>query len=334
MASLVKRGDVWWLDQYVGTGRPRIRRRLGRDKADAERVVAVLNSAQAEARASTSFDLPELLIEIAHSMQRDTPRLETLVSDFLDARRGALSEATIEWYGRYVARFATAFRADPLATVTLARVNRWLSSQTARSNIVRSLKSFGTYLEEEGIWPHNPLRRLKARRTARRVTILSDDQVRAADAALAGTAMLGPFRAGLYAGLRADEICHARLERYDREGAVLVIGPWGDWKTKNLKTRSVPIHARLAKLIRDGKSGWMFLAPRGGPWNRHHLYRQMKEVAGCGLHILRHTFVSRLLAAGVGSSVARDLAGHSTIAVTDGYAHTNLDALRAAIQRL
>ena len=50
--------------------------------------------------------------------------------------------------------------------------------------------------------------------------------------------------------------------------------------------------------------------------------------------MLRHTFISRLMAAGVGASVVRDLAGHSSISVTDGYAHTNLDELRDGVARL
>ena len=146
--------------------------------------------------------------------------------------------------------------------------------------------------------------------------------------------MEGPFLAALYAGLRRGEIAHVRLEYIDREAGLLEVRPFESWQTKNRKSRSVPLHPRLVAVLPEGASGWAFPRTTGKPWPVWSLSHQMKAVTGHGLHVLRHTFVSRLMAAGVGASVVRDLAGHSSISVTDRYAHTNLDELRDGVARL
>ncbi|WP_323119376.1 tyrosine-type recombinase/integrase [Burkholderia alba] len=49
---------------------------------------------------------------------------------------------------------------------------------------------------------------------------------------------------------------------------------------------------------------------------------------------LRHTFASWLVMEGVSLYVVKDLLGHSSITVTERYAHLSPDQGRAAVQRL
>jgi len=51
-------------------------------------------------------------------------------------------------------------------------------------------------------------------------------------------------------------------------------------------------------------------------------------------HVMRHTFASRLVAAGVDIVTVQQLLGHSTVTVTMRYTHTNLDSKRNAIAKL
>lgn len=52
------------------------------------------------------------------------------------------------------------------------------------------------------------------------------------------------------------------------------------------------------------------------------------------IHSLRHTLASRLVQKGVDLYVVRDLLGHSSITVTERYAHLNVDRLWKGIQTL
>ncbi|MFZ0462365.1 MAG: site-specific integrase, partial [Candidatus Acidiferrales bacterium] len=58
------------------------------------------------------------------------------------------------------------------------------------------------------------------------------------------------------------------------------------------------------------------------------------EITGVTWHTLRHTFASRLVARGVDIVTVKELLGHSSITVTMRYTHTNLDAKRAAVEKL
>ncbi|MGB4334022.1 MAG: tyrosine-type recombinase/integrase, partial [Chromatiaceae bacterium] len=53
-----------------------------------------------------------------------------------------------------------------------------------------------------------------------------------------------------------------------------------------------------------------------------------------GIHCLRHTFCSHLVQAGVPLRTVQVLAGHSSIRVTENYAHLSPSALRDSIMKL
>jgi len=52
------------------------------------------------------------------------------------------------------------------------------------------------------------------------------------------------------------------------------------------------------------------------------------------VHALRHYFVCALFETGASAPEVRDLAGHSSLAVTERYAHTRTERLREAVLRL
>ena len=53
-----------------------------------------------------------------------------------------------------------------------------------------------------------------------------------------------------------------------------------------------------------------------------------------GPHILRHTFASRLVMAGVDLRTVQELLGHKTILMTMRYAHLSADHRRTAVETL
>ena len=58
-------------------------------------------------------------------------------------------------------------------------------------------------------------------------------------------------------------------------------------------------------------------------------------MSSVGLHTLRYSFATHMLAAGVPVHTVSELLGHSCVAVTgDVYGHVSTDGARSAVQRL
>jgi integrase len=331
MARIYLRHRTWWLEIYRGPGKSRLRRPISHSEAEARSVVASINAAT---RGSSARQMPDVIQAIAEELREHSATLESLVKDFLDSRAADVKPSSLYWYRLYCDRFVAAMKHHPYQTLSAGQIARWLASQRSPDNAKRALKAFGRHADAEGTWKDNPLMRLRISRPEPRKAFLSAAQIKRALRAVRGTKLLGPFLAGLLAGLRAGEICHARLDSVDRRARTLTLSRVGDWTTKSNRARVVPLHPDLVATIERGASGWAWTRDDGAQWDRHELFKRMKAATGHGLHILRHTFVTRLLASGAPVSVVRDLAGHSSIAVTDGYAHTDVRDLRQAINRL
>lgn len=175
----------------------------------------------------------------------------------------------------------------------------------------------------------------------------------------------GVFEMLRYTGARAGEVCGLQVRDVDLPGAVLHLrrdvarvqvdssAEWGhktELRVGELKTamsrRSLPITAPMAKVlqrvIRSGASpeDWVFGTWRGQPVDPNKASKTFREVSErvlgspWKLHELRHTAITRLVAAG-GVETASKIAGHSSIRVTaDVYHHPDLDQLRRAMDQL
>ncbi|AOT24381.1 site-specific integrase [Propionibacterium phage B22] len=95
----------------------------------------------------------------------------------------------------------------------------------------------------------------------------------------------------------------------------------------------------------DSPFGLVWPLPTGAPPTRVHdlrAWRGLQRVAGVHkedgnlyvLHEARHSTVSLLLAAGVPESVVIAIVGHASFAATEHYAHTDLEAARAALMKV
>lgn len=332
MAWLKRRHNVWWVYNRV-RGKEK-RQRIGTNEAQAREICRALNAGRKASR--TAEDLAQMLEAAAAEVRVQTSTLADLAKDYLAAKAVDTKASTRRGYKTHLDRFAAGFSGTAWRGLTLGRVNGWLSNQPAAAGTARTLKAFGHYLHGESVWRDNPLMRLKVKAARGRRIMLSENEIEETEKALGKAAphLLGPFYAGIYAGLRADEICHLRLENIDRQERTLLVAPVAGWSPKNWQERKLPLHPKLLAEIREGDRGWAFVQVDGQAWTRHSLWRDMRRHGRCALHVLRHTFISRVMLAGAPDSVARDLAGHSSTTVTSGYAHTVPKALREAIDRL
>jgi integrase/recombinase XerD len=142
-------------------------------------------------------------------------------------------------------------------------------------------------------------------------------------------------------GLRAHEVASLRIEDVNLSSHTLHLRD-----TKTRRARVLPLASDIAKAlsiyIRQGRpstcSKVIFVrhvAPlrEAGPYLVQHAMK--RALIRCGLrhrrvHILRHTFATRLQRRGVSLKAIADLLGHQSLVTTAGYTRVNLDELRLA----
>lgn len=114
---------------------------------------------------------------------------------------------------------------------------------------------------------------------------------------------------------------------------------------KGGRSRMLEMTARLATALKAARhvAGDRVLRRNDGErmtwaWLRDRMKAAQRQIGGVevngNLHILRHTFCSRLAMAGVPARTIQDLAGHATIRTTERYMHLSPLAGRSAIRVL
>ena len=150
----------------------------------------------------------------------------------------------------------------------------------------------------------------------------------------------------LASGLRASELCQLKIGSLTDHGHgyVYVKRKGGAWKTTEVAEFAYPyISAYLAtRADRNNMEAPLFMTTHGVPCNPNQLYKALKhrqeKVAGGenlqkGNHTFRHTFVSAVEKIG-GGAVARDLANHKSLAITNRYDHSTSGQRRVAVDAL
>lgn len=139
------------------------------------------------------------------------------------------------------------------------------------------------------------------------------------------------LRQGEHRGLRWDVVDFRRRRVFVRVS--LSQDAKREEPPKNGRTRYVPLSDEALQVLKDQraesmlKSEWVFCDPEGGAFTRAKFEHQL--IVACrraGMrkvrwHDLRHTFASHLVMKGVSLRAAQELLGHSSITVTQRYAH-------------
>lgn len=151
-------------------------------------------------------------------------------------------------------------------------------------------------------------------------------------------------------GLRRSEQLGLRRENVDFRTGFLEVP-----RSKHGEARRVPLSPQVRDLLKlhldTHTSPWVFPSQqrRGSclrtdetrPTNARNLCARIFDPAvqaaglkGVTWHVLRHTFISRLVMQGVDLAMVRELAGHKTMAMTLRYSHLAPGRLQAAIARI
>ncbi|MFY3093557.1 tyrosine-type recombinase/integrase [Achromobacter xylosoxidans] len=150
----------------------------------------------------------------------------------------------------------------------------------------------------------------------------------------------------LHTGCRRNELLKLRLQRV-RTGEGLITLESADTKTK--RHRVIPLNAPALHALDTmaawraehcPTSPWVFPSPKDHSKPLTTIQKGFRSVCARAniedfrIHDLRHTCASWLVMAGVPLLVVRDLLGHSSIEMTERYAHLAPNQVHEAMRRL
>jgi integrase len=145
----------------------------------------------------------------------------------------------------------------------------------------------------------------------------------------------------VYLGLRIAEALGLAWDHIDlRTGTVRIRQSAVFGRLQSLKSRTsradLPVPAALAQILERYRQSWqpnperlLFATRTGKPYWSSHIRRGVFKplckqlgIPERGLHAIRHSMASHLLASGASASVTRDLLRHSSLAITNRYSHS------------
>lgn len=180
--------------------------------------------------------------------------------------------------------------------------------------------------EEGGLIEHRPRLPRALRVRNNRIRFLSDDEIGAhlqwyADRDMPEHALT--FRLLLDTGMRCGELLRLTSRDADMDRRVVHI-----WETKNGKPRSIPMTPEVHRILGLGDRAWKIGYPLFYKyWARAKDELGLAEDSQYTPHVLRHTCASRLVQRGAGLLHVQQWLGHSSIQMTQRYAHLAPDDL-------
>lgn len=267
-----------------------------------------------------------------------------------------MSKATYRTYKSNAGRLIRAFGSLELSAVSVFAVEKFKREELARitnrgktgsvaaiNGLLQTLGSIFTVAEQLGkIERADRPKITMLKGENRRLRYLSTDEEKALLAAAAATPYLEDvIVVGLATGLRRDELFSLRAEDVDLRLNLLTV-----LDGKGGKTRSVPLDPEseayriLEQLARRRRGAYLLTTPRSKGKKTRGVDDSLSTAAaaanleGVTLHTLRHTFCTRLAAAGVDVRTIQELAGHADIQTTMRYVHLVESNKHAAIRRL
>ncbi len=216
-------------------------------------------------------------------------------------------------------------------------------------NYFRNFKVLFNNAIEHNYLKENPCRSIKLPKQQRETPkILSGDELKQLLPLIKSSTIRGIVKLAYDTGLRLSEVLNLQWSSVNFTERTMTIGSKA-FKTKSRKQRVIPVQnevfEQLQKLrpkIVELKGHYIFRSARtGNKFTPDYISRKFKAaVREAGLsedyhfHSLRHSYASNLVRNKVDIYSVRDLLGHSSVAVTQIYAHNDLDTLRRAVAQL
>lgn len=269
---------------------------------------------------------------------------DQLLLAYLQARNGAKSAvrdlcAAQHLFPIFTERMMSDIRPADIRQYLTARRAAGAAASTVNKEIGLLSRAIHYINREWGYTLYNPVQGCKQREPEGRVRWLTHTQ---AATLVTAAGMLGIRAAhlpdlitlALHTGMRKGELLGLEWRRVDFENGLIYLE---GQHTKSNKRRSIPINEPARKALIARRSAMRGPLVFGGVKDVKRSFAHACQIAGIDdfrFHDLRHTFASWLMQAGATLPEVRDLLGHSSIEMTERYAHLAPDRLRGAVARL
>jgi integrase len=300
LATIYERGGRWYLNWREG-GR---QNRFSLGPIDRRKAEALRAEKEAELRGLITVTRGVTVGEV----------LTEYMEWYATARPGTFRQATSG-----LKRFREHFDRYGAEDLNPAEVERWASQEARKGQTEKALKlgraAFNRAIKHRRI-ARSPMLGVAIPKpvTSRAPPYYRPAQLRKLAKAAHGD--LWTFLANT--GLRRGEIVKAT--RVDIRDGMIYVESEATGRTKNLRWRAVPLNpAAKAALKALGKDR---LVEAEADTLTHWSIKEAKDAGLAGsIHWLRHTFCTSLVQSGVSLHQVKELAGHSSVTVTEQYAH-------------
>lgn len=336
MATIYKRGKVWWL-AYSVNGK-RVQRSIGPYKKFAEVAKKDVEVKLAKDRAGLAptrkVKIDDYLTEYhnyvdVHNKPRTAQRWKEIVRFFVEWLRTQpetytylddVTFAALENYKMHRVKFVKPITANKDITTLHTFFNRAVKLGYLRKNPAKGVVKIRVTK------PKIP--RFLSKEELKKILEESNDRLRDILIVLANT------------GMRYGELQNLEWNDVDLNGRVIHLRIKDDWSPKSGKERKIPINDKVFGVIsQQARKSNLVFSSRSGKKIRHtreELQRICKklDIRNINLHSLRHTFASHLVMSGVDIATVQKLLGHQDIRTTMIYSHLSQDHLRQAVDKL
>lgn len=280
---------------------------------------------------------------------RKSPRFDAFVEEYLEWLKANRKPLTFQRVGEALVNIRPSFGTKRLNEITAwdmeryKRVRKEAGKQPGTINL--ELATLKAILNKAVTWKKlvdHPGKEVKALKVANERTRFLTEEEEARFLTASSPALRRIVEAGLLTGFRRQELTTLRPEDVDfARGLVSVAACY----SKNGESRTLPMGARLKEILQEAVAGrgdgpTVFVTEAGIPWTRWGLTSAFQRacrrasLGTIGPHVLRHTFGSRLVMAGVDLRTVQELLGHKDIKMTLRYTHLSSDHKRQAIAAL
>lgn len=258
-----------------------------------------------------------------------------------------LSPKTIYNYSLELNKFSQ-FLHKPISTINSMDIRMYMAamaehrSESTTNTKMTVIRDFFHWLQNEEYIISNPTKKIKpVKEPKRERQPLTDEEVEIIRESLEDIREKAMFEFLLSTGCRADEVVNVKISDIDWSKMSLMVVGKGNKERRIYFNQRTKVILRKYLEVRDWRSEYLFCSLRGkhgkiGTRALQKVISNIGERVGIHLypHLMRHTFATRALNAGMALEIVQALLGHSNVGTTQIYAKVKEFNIQHAYRQL